>query len=364
MSDYITGLRADLVDAAARHQRRGALARKTIAVRPRAWSRPALAAALATAACLAVVLVAVRAIGPPAPQPTRPHVLKTTKVAGVVYDAVLAGGALWVTDFSGSLVRVDPTTGQVLGKTPLGGSPRTIASGQGSVWAIVDGRQAELMVQVDPRSGRVIDRHAVAPNSFDVFTVDGGGMWVMAEAASVAMERVPAPGRAPIAELRVGLDYTVGAVGAPSTLWVVTNRGTLVEADNLTGRVIHSLPSAVTGDHGNRGDEFPENGLAVDADGVWAVDQDREVVVRFSGGRVVQRIRAGGYPGPIAFTRNALWVSVTDPLKRRYRIVRFDPSSGRATGSVNVGYHVPKALVPSPHGLWVVASDGTALLVR
>lgn len=365
MSDYITGLRADLVEAAARHQARRALSRRTVPLRPRAWSRPALAAVVATAACLVAVLVAVRAIGPPAPQPTRPHVLLTAKVADIASDAGISGGALWVTDFDGELVRVDPATGRVLGRTPLGGAPRTIGFGQGSVWAIVEVGQVTSMVRVDPRSGRVVDRHPVAENSLSAFTVDEGGLWVPAAAASVAMERVPSPGRAPVAELRVGRDeYTLGVVATPSTLWAVTNHGTLVEADNVTGRVVHSLARAVTGAHGNGGDEFPENGLAADAHGVWAVDQDREVLVRFSGGQIVQRIRAGGHPGPVALAHGSLWLSVTDPLKRRYRIVRFDPSSGRVTGSVRVGYHVPEALVPSPRGLWVVASDGTALLVR
>ena len=45
-------------------------------------------------------------------------------------------------------------------------------------------------------------------------------------------------------------------------------------------------------------------------------------------------------------------------------VVRFDVASGRRTGSVDVSYHVPKALVPTARGLWVVASDGTATLIR
>src|SRR4051812_16297530 len=174
-------------------------------------------------------------------------------------------------------------------------------------------------------------------------------MWLMADPASVAMERVPAPGRAPTAHLRLGLSaYTVGAVASPSTLWTVTNHGTLVEADNVTGRAVHSLPRAVTGDHGNGGDEFPENGLVADASVVWAVDQDRQVVVRFSGGRIVRRIRAGGHPGPIAYTAGALWVSAADPLERRYKIVRFDPASGRRTRQRRRRLPRPPGAPPQP----------------
>lgn len=366
MSDYITGLRADLVEAAARHQRRGSLARRALPVFPRAWSRPALAAVAVTAACVAAAVIAVSAIGPPAPRPTRPHVVLSAKVAAVASDAVLSGGALWVTDFNEGVVHVDPASGRVLDRIPLPKSPTTIGAGQGRLWVFIDGTTGAFMAQIDPRSGSVIARHGVDQASpFGVFTVDAGGLWLSASPATIAMERVPAPGRAPTALLRLGRDeYAVGAVATPGTLWVVTNHGMLVEADNLSGRIVESLPRAVTGSHGNGGDEFPANGLAADADGVWAVDQDRAVVVRFSAGHIVQRIRTGGYPGAIALARGSLWVAVADTARQRYRVVRFDASSGRSTGSADVGYHVPKALVPSAHGLWIVASDGTALLIR
>ena len=50
MSDYISELRRDLVEAAAREQRRGRAGRVARPLRPRAWSPPALAGALAIAA--------------------------------------------------------------------------------------------------------------------------------------------------------------------------------------------------------------------------------------------------------------------------------------------------------------------------
>jgi hypothetical protein len=363
MSDYIESLRTDLVEAAARHQRRGAVARTVVPLRPRAWSRPALSAVAVTAACLAAVLVAVSAIGPPAPRPTHPRIVVSAKVAGIASDAMLSGGDLWVTDFNGGLVRVDPATGRVLARTPLGGAARTIGAGMGRLWVIADAKRRPVVVQIDPRTARVLDRHEVHPSALSIFTVDAGGLWLPGRTGP--MERVSAPGRAPTAHLRLGFDgYTVGVLATPTTLWVVANDGTLLQADVVSGRVVQSLRRAVAGTHGNGGDDLPENGLAADASGVWAVDQDREEVVRFSGGRIVQRIRAGGHPGPVALSHGSLWLSVTDPQRRRYRVVRFDASSGRVTGSVGVGFHVPKALVPSSHGLWVVGSDGTALLVR
>jgi hypothetical protein len=366
MSDYITDLRADLVEAAARHQSRGALARTTTVVRPRAWSRPALAAAVVTAACLAAVLVGVRAIGPPAPKPAQPRIVLTTKVAAVATDAVARGGDLWVTDFNEGLVRVDAASGRVAARVPLGGTTQTIAVGPDRLWAMTSKRVGDgaVLVQVEPRSGRVLTRDPVEPSAVSAFAVDAGGLWLPSLDAALVMVKVPAPGRAPTAFLRLHEAYAVGVLATPPTLWVVTNDGTLLEVDSASGQIVHSLPRAVSGAHGNGGNEFPENGLAGDANGVWAVDQDRGIVVRFAGGHIVRRIRTGGYPGPIAYTAGALWVSVADPLKRRFKIVRFDRASGRPTASVDVSFHVPKALVPTSHGLWVVASDGTATLIR
>ena len=57
MSDYISELRRDLVGAAAREQGRGRAGRVARPLRPRAWSRPALAGALAIAAVLVAVVL-------------------------------------------------------------------------------------------------------------------------------------------------------------------------------------------------------------------------------------------------------------------------------------------------------------------
>ena len=59
MSDYITGLRGDLVDAVDRHRRRSRLgtARRRLVVLPRFW-RPALAGAAIAASVLAALVAA------------------------------------------------------------------------------------------------------------------------------------------------------------------------------------------------------------------------------------------------------------------------------------------------------------------
>ena len=111
MSDYITGLRADLVDAAARHGRRRRSHRMPASLSPRAW-RPAVALGVAAvAASVVAVVIAVSTLTPPQPHPGRLQIVAELQLDGQPQDAVLAGGSLWVADFTGEVVRVDPPAG-------------------------------------------------------------------------------------------------------------------------------------------------------------------------------------------------------------------------------------------------------------
>ena len=291
-----------------------------------------------------------RAIGPPAPKPATPHVVLTTDVASVANDAVVSGGDLWVIDLNAGLVRVEPATGRVKARVPLGGASRTIAAGPNGLWVIADDKGRSFIVHIDPRTGRVLSRHAVAPSAWSVFTADAGGLWLPSGDPGAAMERVPAPGRAPTAFLRLNDTYEVGVLATPTTLWAVANDGTLVQADNVTGRIVQSLPRAVTGSHGNGANDFPENGLAGDADGVWAVDQDREIVVRFTAGRIVQRSAPAAIRGRSRHRRGALWVSVADTARRRYKIVRFDLRPAGARAASTSATTCPRRSCPAPRG--------------
>ena len=42
---------------------------------------------------------------------------------------------------------------------------------------------------------------------------------------------------------------------------------------------------------------------------------------------------------------------------------RIDPRTGKVTATVQLGTHYPRALVPVRGGLWVIAGDGTAVLI-
>ena len=134
MSDYVSELRRDLVEAAERQQHRGRAGRAARPLHPRAWSPTALAGAAAVAVTLVAVLVTLAALAPP-PRPSDAKVVATVRLAGQPRDAVLAGGSLWIADFEGRVLRLDPAT-RVRTRIPVGGTPVTIAAGGAVVWVM------------------------------------------------------------------------------------------------------------------------------------------------------------------------------------------------------------------------------------
>ena len=64
MSDYVSGLRQDLVKAAARQQAAGRGARVARPLRPRAWSPVAVLGSAAALAAAVVLVVGLRAVSP------------------------------------------------------------------------------------------------------------------------------------------------------------------------------------------------------------------------------------------------------------------------------------------------------------
>ena len=66
MSDYVSGLRQDLVEAAARQQAAGRGARVARPLRPRAWSPVVVLGAAAALAAALVLVVGLRAVTPAA----------------------------------------------------------------------------------------------------------------------------------------------------------------------------------------------------------------------------------------------------------------------------------------------------------
>ena len=371
MSDYIAGLRSDLVEAAARHQRRGALARRTLPLRPRSWSRPALAAGLVTAACVAAIVVAVSTVGPPTPAPAKPHRIVTVRLGTEGFDAVYAGGALWVGGTNGEVVRV--AHGRVVGRVKLGLQVESISAGADSVWASAiesrapdpqDPLSKSSLVRMDSRTGTVTRKISMRVHEIGPVAVGAGGVWLVPDAqqAENRLERYdPATGR------RAGLvvsTYREDLAAGNGVVWALGVDGSLAQIDPRTDRIAAVLPGVHEKAPGQ--DTPGQANLAADGDGVWVAGGARGDVVRVQAGRIAHRIHIGeGNVFAVARTRDALWIAVaTNTLSVRYRLVRIDPETGRQTGTMELGHVRPAVLTPAGRDLWIVTLDGTATLIR
>jgi hypothetical protein len=189
----------------------------------------------------------------------------------------------------------------------------------------------------------------------------GNVVWLMAapDHDVVTLKRIdPATGRT-VAGVRTG-DANVAAAIGGDHLWTLTPRGVLQLRDLLSGRVVrrlHALGSAIN----YSGDT--DTPLAADASGLWVLRPG--AIVRVSAGGAVRRmpLRVPTVP-TVADDGSALWVATGRQYPTGYGLARLEPGTAKRTGTLDLGTHQPKALIPSPRGLWVVCADGTALLVR
>ena len=104
--------------------------------------------------------------------------------SGVVTDIVLGGGSLWVGSDAGTLTVFDPLTGRRRDGLPINGRPDALAYGSDSVWAL-DFLESEV-IRIDPSSGEVIGRVQLGGNPKDIAAGDGG-VWVLDSVAHTAI---------------------------------------------------------------------------------------------------------------------------------------------------------------------------------
>ena len=359
MSDYITGLRGDLVDAADRHRRRSRLgtARRRLVVLPRVW-RPALAGAAIAASVLAALVVA--STLSPSRHVARPKIAAVVQIGGQPQDAVLAGGSLWVSDYSGRVIRVDPASGRVTARIDVDGHPEGIAAGADAVWvaspdAYEDGR-GSLLSRIDPRTG---DAERIRVHGYVMaLALGAGGVWLL-DWHNPRLQRIDPASHGRTATVELPREAVAVAAGGGRTLWALGTEGTVVSVDG-DSLAAERVPRVA----GTWGEGF-ENALAADAEGAWVANREADALLRIEAGRVVSRIPVGPDPGPVAVGDGAVWIAYGSrvALHGNYRLARIDPETGTVAASVDLGRHPPKAILPVGDDVWVIAGDGTALLV-
>ena len=150
-------------------------------------------------------------------------------------------GSLWVLDFSGPLLRIDPASGAITGRFPVRGLGADVAYGNGFIWMITDEPAAdgdqEYLDKIDP-SRDVIVKAAPIPGAGTACAASPGprGIWI----ACAAVDRITLINQRslkPVQSLRVRSGgYTPQIVPGRNAVWVLTPSG-LARADPATARI-------------------------------------------------------------------------------------------------------------------------------
>jgi hypothetical protein len=164
-------------------------------------------------------------------------------------------GSLWVLDFSGPLLRIDPASGAITERFPVRGLGADVAYGNGFIWMITDEPAAdggqEYLYKIDPARD-VIVQAAPIPGAGTACAASPGprGIWI----ACAAVDRITLINQGslkPVQSLRVRSGgYTPQIVPGQKAVWVLTPSG-LARADPATARITATIrtgyaPSAMS----------------------------------------------------------------------------------------------------------------------
>jgi hypothetical protein len=190
---------------------------------------------------------------------TAGRVTRTLQVGGQQDEPVSmtsGAGSLWVLDFSGPLLRIDPASGAITKRFPVRGLGADVAYGDGFIWVITDepaadGGGREYLYKVDP-SRDVIVKAAPIPGAGPACAAFPGphGIWI----GCAGVDHVTLINQGslqPVESLRVDSGgFTPQVVPGQKAVWVLTPSA-LARADPATGRItaiIHTgfAPSAMS----------------------------------------------------------------------------------------------------------------------
>lgn len=362
MSDFVSGLRQDLVEAAARQQAAGRGARVTRPLRPRAWSPVVVVGAVAALAAIAVLVLGLRAVSPPRP-PEAPRHLGTFQIGGEPRDAAAAGGHVVVADADGRLLLVEPGGRRLLMPATTRAQSLSLAADGTALWAVKapsNPRGGSELMKLDAGTGRRLGGGPLHGEAGSV-ALGAGGIWMITDVSSVlvggrtfsGLEQLdPHTGKRTLVLPRVEAE---GLAASSRSVW--TRRGLTVTERDERGRVLDRVRgvSPTVGFEGQRT-------MIADDDGAWVVGQSDGLLYRIENGQVVKRLRVGQLAGAIARTRSAVWVTAMVGANR-FQLVRVDPDNGTVTGRVAIGSYEPQTIVPIGKQVWVITARGAVVRV-
>jgi YVTN family beta-propeller protein len=198
--------------------------------------------------------------------------LATIPVGRDPYAVVTSPGAVWVANSDdGTIVKIDSATNAIAGTVTLSTPLYGLTFGEGSVWA--SSGQAGSVARIDPATATVTAT-ILTVGSPDGLTIGAGSVWVAnwgtTGQSNGVVSRIDPISNAVVRTIPVGVNPAYVAFGG-GYLWVgLYGSSTLVQVDPVTNAVKASLttgPQVVA----PTGQVVGLRGLAATDDSVWAV---------------------------------------------------------------------------------------------
>jgi hypothetical protein len=145
--------------------------------------------------------------------------------------------AAWVAYGIAEIARLEPTTGRVVERIPVGNRPSGVAVTADAVW-VSDERDGTVL-RIDPRTNEIVTTIAVGQSASGV-AVGAGGVWVPVPLEN-RVKRIDPASNVVTDTVRVGGAPAAVAIGA-GAVWVTSRRGgTVVRIDPRAARVTRTV---------------------------------------------------------------------------------------------------------------------------
>ena len=288
-------------------------------------------------------------------------------VSSLGHDNVPAGfgeGSLWATDQQTTLLkRVDPQTGEVVAEIPLkheGAVFTRVAFGAGSVWVssgLYETGPApkrgpgDVVIKIDPRTNRVVDRIPVDPPTGLAF--GHGSVWATSASYGTVSRIDPQSGKV-VAKIKVGRGVgDIATDESSGAVWVANEQGgwlrkRLTRVDPETNRVAEMSSRA-------------DGGVAVGEGAVWVSSEDKLLKVDPETNEVAAMGSVGAYYSQLVVYGGGVWAM--GGQAEGYRLVRVDPSTMHIVASEDIG-PIPKigdgGLAAGGGYVWFSSGEGLA----
>lgn len=241
----------------------------------------------------------------------RPACAHSILVGGIPTDVETSSEAVWVATGLAGIVRVDPSTNEVVARIRPGGAVTRLARGLGAIWAL--DLFGERLLRIDPGTNRVERSTHVDPLPSAV-AVGHGLVWVASQLESTVAGINPKTGQVvKLARFARGELWPGGLAVSHDGVWVVTAAGNEVsvfDPATMTFRYRLRVPGART--------------LVATGREAWVGVAGGSRLRRIRDGRLVHPVlgvRSDGY-GPSLAAADRVWVAEGDAL------VEVDPVTG------------------------------------